>query len=103
MIRALDSSKLEIASFSWPCPSPILHPTRLLDAGSISRYELQPDRIVFYLWSPQAEGSHFTFRFTPRYAIHAKAAPAILSDYYNPNLSVVLAPHLLSVTGPSQK
>jgi hypothetical protein len=50
---------------------------RLLDAGTISRYELQPDRIVFYLWSPQAAGLHFTFRFTPRYAIHAKAAPAI--------------------------
>ena len=76
---------------------------RLLDAGTISRYELQPDRIVFYLWSPQAAGSHFTFRFTPRYAIHAKAAPAILSDYYNPDLNVVLAPHLFSVTGPSQK
>jgi hypothetical protein len=76
---------------------------RLLDAGTISRYELQPDRIVFYLWSPQAAGSHFTFRFTPRYAIHAKAAPAILSDYYNPDLSVILAPNLFSVTGPSQK
>jgi hypothetical protein len=76
---------------------------RLLDAGTISRYELQPDRIVFYLWSPQAAGSHFTFRFTPRYAIHAKAAPAILSDYYNPDLNVVLAPQVFSVTGPSQK
>ena len=76
---------------------------RLLDAGKISRYELQPDRIVFYLWSPQAAGSHFTFRFTPRYAIHAKAAPAILSDYYNPDLNVVLAPQVFSVTGPSQK
>jgi uncharacterized protein YfaS (alpha-2-macroglobulin family) len=76
---------------------------QLLDAGKISRYELQPDRIVFYLWSPQAAGSHFTFRFTPRYAIHAKAAPATLSDYYNPDLNVVLAPHLFSVTEPSQK
>ena len=76
---------------------------RLLDAGTISRYELQPDRIVFYLWSPHAEGSHFTFRFTPRYAIHAKAAPATLSDYYNPDLNVVLAPQVFSVMGPSQR
>jgi hypothetical protein len=75
----------------------------LLDEGTISRYELQPDRIVFYLWSPQAAGSHFTFRFTPRYAIHAKAAPATLSDYYNPDLNVVLAPQVFSVTEPSQK
>jgi alpha-2-macroglobulin-like protein len=76
---------------------------RLLDEGTISRYELQPDRIVFYLWSAQAAGSHFTFRFTPRYTIHAKAAPATLSDYYNPDLNVVLAPYLFSVSGPSQK
>jgi hypothetical protein len=76
--------------------------SRLLDDGTISRYELQPDRIVFYLWSPQAEGSHFSFRFTPRYAINAKAAPALLSDYYNPDLSVVLPPQLFNV-GSSHK
>jgi hypothetical protein len=75
----------------------------LLDEGTISRYELQPDRIVFYLWSAQAAGSHFTFRFTPRYAIHSKAAPATLSDYYNPDLNVVLAPQVFSVSGPSQE
>jgi hypothetical protein len=70
---------------------------RLLDDWTISRYELQPDRIVFYLWSWRAEGSHFTFRFTPRYAIHAKAAPATLSDYYNPDLKVVLPPQTFVV------
>ena len=75
----------------------------LLDDWTISRYELQPDRIVFYLWSPLAAGSHFAFRFTPRYAINAKAAPATLSDYYNPDLKVILAPQVFSVTGPSQK
>jgi hypothetical protein len=75
----------------------------LLDSWTISRYELQPDRIVFYLWSPGASGTHFSFRFTPRYAIRAKAAPATLSDYYNPDLNVVLAPQLFSVAGPSQK
>jgi len=57
----------------------------------ISRYELQPDRIVFYLWSWKAEGSHFAFAFTPRHPIRAKAARATFFDYYNPDLKVRLA------------
>jgi len=65
---------------------------KLLDSWMISRYELQPDRIVFYLWSSNAEGDKFSFRFTPRYSIRAKAAPAKLVDYYNPDLNAVLAP-----------
>ena len=65
---------------------------KLLDSWTISRYELQPDRIVFYLWSTAAEGEKFRFRFTPRYSIRAKAAPAELTDYYNPDLNAVLAP-----------
>jgi hypothetical protein len=71
---------------------------KLLDNWTISRYELQPDRIVFYLWGWRPEGSHFSFRFTPRYAIRAKTAPATLSDYYNPDLQVVLAPQRFTVT-----
>jgi hypothetical protein len=51
-----------------------------------------------YIWSSLAEGSHFNFRFTPRYAIHAKAAPSTLSDYYNPDLKAVLPPETFSVT-----
>jgi serine/threonine protein kinase len=65
---------------------------KLLDSWTISRYELQPDRIVFYLWSSAADGGTFTFRFTPRYAVRAKAAPAKLADYYNPDLNAVIAP-----------
>jgi hypothetical protein len=76
---------------------------KLLDNWTISRYELQPDRIVFYIWSWKAEGAHFTFRFTPRYAIRAKAAPAELSDYYNPDLKSVLAPQTFIVKGPDRK
>ncbi len=72
---------------------------KLLDRWEISRYELQPDRIIFYLWSSQAEGSKFTFQFTPRYVIRAKAAPAKLVDYYSPDLSAVLAPQSF-VVGP---
>jgi hypothetical protein len=77
--------------------------TRLLDEGTIARYELQPDRIVFYLWPGNAAGTKFDFAMTPRYAIKAKAAEATLSDYYNPELRVVLPPEGFSVTGPSQK
>jgi hypothetical protein len=76
--------------------------SRLLDDWTISRYELQPDRIVFYLWTSRPEGSRFSFRFTPRYAIRAKAAPATLSDYYNPDLHVVISPQTLIVTSPSE-
>jgi hypothetical protein len=70
---------------------------KLLDNWTISRYDLEPDRIIFYLWSWRAEGSHFDFRFTPRYAIHAKAAPATLLDYYNPDLKTTLAPQVFDV------
>jgi hypothetical protein len=66
--------------------------SKLLDTWTIDRYEIQPDRIVFYLWPSSAEGVKFSFSFTPRYAIRAKAAPAKLTDYYNPDLNAVLAP-----------
>jgi hypothetical protein len=71
---------------------------KLLDDWTISRYELEPDRIVFYLWSWRPEVTRFAFHFTPRYAIHAKAAPASLADYYNPDLKSVLAPQEFTVT-----
>jgi len=74
---------------------------KLLDSWAISRYELQPDRIIFYLWSSAAEGDKFSFRFTPRYSIRAKAAPAKLVDYYNPDASAILAPQSF-VVGPIQ-
>jgi uncharacterized protein YfaS (alpha-2-macroglobulin family) len=70
---------------------------RLLDSWTVSRYELQTDRIVFYLRSWRPEGERFSFRFTPRYAIHAKAAPASLFDYYNPDLKAVLDPQAFQV------
>jgi uncharacterized protein YfaS (alpha-2-macroglobulin family) len=71
---------------------------KLLDNWTISRYELEPDRIVFYLWSGAPEGEKFSFSFTPRFAVRAKAAPAKLFDYYNPDLSAVLAPQTFSGT-----
>jgi hypothetical protein len=71
---------------------------KLLDNCTISRYELSPDRIVFYLWSGAAEGEKFSFLFTPRFAIRAKAASAKLVDYYNPDLNAVLAPQSFVVS-----
>jgi hypothetical protein len=76
---------------------------KLLDDWTISRYDLEPDRIVFYIWSWKPEGSRFAFRFTPRYAIHAKAAPASLSDYYNPDFKSVLAPQEFTVADHTAK
>ena len=70
---------------------------KLLDSWSISHYELQPDRIVFYLWPANAADDRFTFQFTPRYAIRAKAAPAKLVDYYNSDFGAVLAPQNFAV------
>ena len=65
---------------------------KLIDGGEISRYELQPDRIIFYVWSSKADGTQFSFQFTPRYGIRAKSAPSALWDYYNPDLRAVLPP-----------
>ena len=76
---------------------------KLLDNWTISRYELQPDRIVFYLWSSAAVGDKFSFRFTPRYSIRAKAAPAKLVDYYNPDLNAVIAPQYFVVSSMPQR
>jgi hypothetical protein len=76
---------------------------KLLDTWTIDRYEIQPDRIVFYLWPSSAEGEKFSFSFTPRYAIRAKSAPAKLTDYYNPDLSAVLAPMSFVVSNASTK
>jgi len=41
---------------------------------------------------PTAGGTKFKFRFRPRFAIHAKSAPSLLYDYYNPDANVVVAP-----------
>ena len=50
---------------------------------SVQNYELQPDRVVVYLW-PQAGGTNFSFTLKPRFAMNAQSAESILYDYYNP-------------------
>jgi hypothetical protein len=49
----------------------------------IGRYEVMPDRVVFYLW-PQAGGVRFSFTFKFRYGLKALSTPSVLYDYYNP-------------------
>jgi hypothetical protein len=58
---------------------------------SVSRYDIQPDRLVLYLWPP-AGGVRLAFKFRPRYGLDALTAPSQLYDYYNPDARVVLAP-----------
>jgi Large extracellular alpha-helical protein len=65
--------------------------------GTIGRYELAPDHITFYTWSANPAGTHFSFSFTPRFAISAKAAPSVLYDYYNPEERVVSVPQHFDV------
>ena len=57
----------------------------------IDGYEVQPDRVVFYLW-PKAGGAAFNFSFRPRFAIDALSAPSTLYDYYNPEANATVLP-----------
>ena len=61
------------------------------ESGSIQGYEVQPDRIVFYVW-PEASGSEFEFRFRLRYGMDAMTAPSLLYDYYNPEANATVVP-----------
>ena len=58
---------------------------------SVGSYEVQPDRVVFYVW-PSAGGAKFDFRFRLRYRCDALTAPSLLYDYYNPENRAVVAP-----------
>ena len=59
------------------------------------RYEVRPDRVVFYVW-PGAGGTKFSFAFRARYRMNASASPSLLYDYYNPEATSVVAPvHLV--------
>ena len=58
---------------------------------TISHYDVQPDRLVLYLW-PRAGGTKLSFTLRPRYGLKARTAPSELYDYYNPEAEVSLAP-----------
>jgi len=67
-----------------------------LDAAGVDSYEVQPDRVVFYIW-PAAGGSRFGFDFRLRYRMESSGAPSALYDYYNPEAAAVVAPVIFSV------
>lgn len=58
---------------------------------SLSRYDILPDRIVFYMWS-KAGGTKFNFKFRPRYGINAQTPASIVYDYYNPEAHAMVVP-----------
>ena len=59
--------------------------------GSVSQYDILPDRVVVYLW-PQAGGTKFDFKFRPRFGMNAQTAASIVYDYYNPEARAIVAP-----------
>jgi hypothetical protein len=72
-------------------PSAEVDRASLESASDIGSYEIQPDRVVFYLW-PEAGVTRFDFRFRPRYRSNALTAPSVLYDYYNPENRAIVAP-----------
>jgi hypothetical protein len=60
-------------------------------ATGFSSYEIQPDRVVFYLWAA-AGGNSFSFDFGLRYRVEAMSAPSLIYDYYNPEANATIAP-----------
>jgi hypothetical protein len=62
-----------------------------LESYGSGRYDVLPDRIVFYLW-PKAGGTEFTFSFRPRFRMEANTTPSLLYDYYNPEARSVVMP-----------
>lgn len=61
------------------------------DNNGLQRYEIQPDRVILYLW-PHAGGTTVAFDFAGRLSMRAKSAPSLLYDYYNPEALAEVAP-----------
>jgi hypothetical protein len=59
--------------------------------GSISRYDILPDRIIVYFWSKPG-GTKFNFSFRPRYGIDAQTPRSVVYDYYNPEAQAIAVP-----------
>ncbi len=63
---------------------------------AMSRYDVLPDRVVFYFWADSGN-AQFSFKFRPRFALTAKAAPSTIYDYYNPEAGAVVEPVTFTV------
>jgi len=67
------------------------------DSGwDLQSYEVQPDRVVFYLW-PRAGGRTFSFALKARFPMTAQSAESILYDYYNPEVRASVPPTRFTV------
>ena len=75
----------------FPVPLPERESLEEAKQTGVDGYEVQPDRVVFYLW-PSAGGSKFQFIFRPRFGISAMSAPSVLYDYYNPEANAAVLP-----------
>ena len=62
----------------------------------LQSYEIQPDRVVFYLW-PRAGGTTVSFTFKPRFEMTAQSSESILYDYYNPEARASVPPTRFTV------
>ena len=62
----------------------------------LQSYEIQPDRVVFYLW-PRAGGTTLSFTFKPRFEMTAQSTESILYDYYNPEARASVPPTRFTV------
>ena len=65
-------------------------------ARELWRYDVLPDRVVFYVW-PRAATTKIQFSVKPRFSIRAKQAASVLYDYYNPEAKVTVEPRILTV------
>jgi len=57
----------------------------------VDHFEIQPDRIILYLW-PKAGGTSFDFYVSARLPMNASSNSSVLYDYYNPEALAELAP-----------
>lgn len=69
----------------------------VLDQRSgVDRYEILPDRVLFYLW-PKAGGASFQFTFSVRMPLKGSSAPSRLYDYNNPEALAEVPPFQWSI------
>ncbi len=64
---------------------------------ALNHFDILPDRVVAYLW-PSSGGTSFAFQFKPRFSMKAKTAASTMYDYYNPEVSIAVAPVEFLVT-----
>jgi hypothetical protein len=62
----------------------------------LQSYEVQPDRVVVYLW-PRAGGTTFSFGLKVRFPMTAQSSESVLYDYYNPEARASVPPSRFTV------